>query len=81
MAEVTIIGIDLAKRAFQLHGASTSGSVCFRRNCCARPIKAACSQFNRKALHFPLASPKANVRKIVYVIVRLDITRGRKELV
>ena len=31
MAETTIIGIDLAKRAFQLHGASTSGSVCFRK--------------------------------------------------
>jgi len=31
MAEVTIIGIDLAKRVFQLHGAATDGSVVFRK--------------------------------------------------
>ena len=31
MDEVSIIGIDLAKRSFQLHGASADGSVAFRR--------------------------------------------------
>ena len=31
MAEVTIIGIDLAKRSFQLHGSRADGSVAFRR--------------------------------------------------
>jgi transposase len=31
MSEVTIIGIDLAKRVFQLHGARQDGSVVFRR--------------------------------------------------
>ena len=31
MKEVTIIGIDLAKRVFQLHGAAADGSVVFRR--------------------------------------------------
>ena len=31
MSEVTIIGIDLAKRVFQLHGAHHNGSVAFRR--------------------------------------------------
>lgn len=31
MSEVTIIGIDLAKRAFQLHGARHNGSVAFRK--------------------------------------------------
>jgi transposase len=31
MGEATIIGIDLAKRTFQLHGAATDGSVVFRR--------------------------------------------------
>jgi transposase len=31
MAEVTIIGIDLAKNVFQLHGAAADGSVVFRK--------------------------------------------------
>lgn len=31
MSEVTIIGIDLAKRVFQLHGARNDGSVKFRK--------------------------------------------------
>lgn len=31
MKEVTIIGIDLAKSAFQLHGASASGEPVFRK--------------------------------------------------
>lgn len=32
MNEVYIIGIDLAKRVVQLHGASTDGQVVFRKN-------------------------------------------------
>jgi len=31
MKEVTIVGVDLAKRVFQLHGAATDGSVVFRK--------------------------------------------------
>ena len=31
MDEVSIIGIDLAKRSFQLHGARADGSVVFRK--------------------------------------------------
>ena len=31
MEQATIIGIDLAKRAFQLHGAAADGSVAFRK--------------------------------------------------
>ena len=31
MSEVTIIGVDLAKRVFQLHGAQHDGSVAFRK--------------------------------------------------
>ena len=31
MEHVTIIGIDLAKRSFQLHGARPDGSVAFRK--------------------------------------------------
>ena len=31
MGEVSIIGLDLAKRAFQTHGACADGSVAFRR--------------------------------------------------
>jgi transposase len=31
MSEVSIIGIDLAKRIFQTHGAVTDGSVAFRK--------------------------------------------------
>ena len=30
MAEVTMIGLDLAKNTFQAHGASADGSVAFR---------------------------------------------------
>ena len=31
MSEVSIIGIDLAKRVFYLHGARDDGSVMFRK--------------------------------------------------
>ena len=31
MSEVTIIGVDLAKRVFQLHGAHNDGSVACRK--------------------------------------------------
>jgi transposase len=31
MKEVTIIGVDLAKNVFQLHGAAADGSVMFRK--------------------------------------------------
>jgi transposase len=31
MAEVTTIGLDLAKNVFQAHGASASGAVAFRK--------------------------------------------------
>ncbi len=31
MSEVTIIGVDLAKRVFQLHGAYNDGAVAFRK--------------------------------------------------
>ena len=31
MEQVSIIGIDLAKRSFQVHGARADGSVAFRR--------------------------------------------------
>lgn len=31
MAEVSIIGLDLAKNVFQAHGAGADGSVVFRR--------------------------------------------------
>lgn len=31
MENVSIIGIDLAKRSFQLHGAASDGSVVFRK--------------------------------------------------
>ena len=31
MKEVSIIGIDLAKRSFQVHGARADGSVAYRR--------------------------------------------------
>ena len=31
MSDVTLIGVDLAKRVFQLHGARADGSVVFRK--------------------------------------------------
>ncbi|AKI03372.1 hypothetical protein IMCC20628_04706 (plasmid) [Hoeflea sp. IMCC20628] len=31
MKEVSIVGLDLAKRVFQAHGASADGGVVFRR--------------------------------------------------
>ena len=39
MEEVTIIGIDLAKRSFQLHGAAADGSVVYRRKLSRRMYK------------------------------------------
>ncbi len=36
MSEVSIIGIDLAKRVFQVHGAGPNGEVVFRKNCPGR---------------------------------------------
>lgn len=31
MSEITIVGIDLAKRVFQLHGSRADGAVVFRK--------------------------------------------------
>lgn len=31
MKEVTIVGLDLAKRVFQVHGATADGGVAFRK--------------------------------------------------
>ena len=31
MVEITIIGLDLAKKSFQVHGASADGTVVFRK--------------------------------------------------
>ena len=50
MEEVTIIGIDLAKNVFQLHGAAADGSVVFRK-------KLSRSQFMR----FMAAHPACDV--------------------
>jgi hypothetical protein len=33
MKEVCIIGVDLAKNVFQLHGAAADGAVAFHRRC------------------------------------------------
>ena len=38
MEEVSITGIDLAKRSFQLHGARADGSVVFRRKLSRRKL-------------------------------------------
>ena len=40
MDEVSIIGIDLAKRSFQLHGARADGSVAFRKKLSRRKVLA-----------------------------------------
>ena len=50
MEEVDIIGIDLAKRSFQLHGARADGSVAFRRKLS-----------REKLLHFLAALPRCVV--------------------
>ena len=44
MSEITIIGIDLAKRVFQLHGASEDGSVVFRKKLSRGQVLAFISQ-------------------------------------
>lgn len=36
MGEVSIVGLDLAKHVFQVHGAIADGSVAFRRSCRGR---------------------------------------------
>ena len=50
MEQVSIIGIDLAKRSFQLHGARSDGSVAFRRKLS-----------REKLLHFLAALPRCVV--------------------
>jgi len=47
MSEVTIIGIDLAKRAFQLHGARDDGSVVFRKKLSRAQLLAFVAQYPR----------------------------------
>lgn len=47
MSEVIIIGIDLAKRAFQLHGAREDGSVAFRKKLSRGQVLAFVSQQSR----------------------------------
>ena len=50
MEHVTIIGIDLRKRSFQLHGATTDGSVAF------------CKKMSRgKLLEFMASQPRCVV--------------------
>jgi transposase len=44
MSEVSIIGIDLAKRVFQLHGACANGEVVFRKKMTRVQILAFVSQ-------------------------------------
>ena len=44
ISEVTIIGIDLAKRVFQLHGAREDGSVVFRKKLSRGQVLAFISQ-------------------------------------
>lgn len=46
MTENAIIGVDLAKNVFQLHGATTDGTVIFRKKL-SRP------QFHRFMVHQP----------------------------
>lgn len=36
MKEVSVIGVDLAKNVFQLHGAAADGTVVSARNCRVR---------------------------------------------
>lgn len=38
MKEVSIVGLDLAKRVFQVHGATTDGGVVFRRKLSRRQV-------------------------------------------
>ena len=40
MGEVTIIGVDLAKNVFQVHGAAGDGSVLFRKEAVATAVHA-----------------------------------------
>jgi transposase len=47
MSEVTIIGIDLAKRVFHLHGARDDGSVMFRKKLSRAPLLAFIAQHPR----------------------------------
>ena len=54
MEEVTIIGVDLAKNVFQLHGAAADGVVVFRKKL-SRRIRPVSVRFRR----FRAASSKA----------------------
>ena len=58
MENVSIVGIDLAKRSFQLHGAAADGTVVFRKKL-SRPHTTAlitCSKQSEKLLALKGAS-------------------------
>ena len=42
MKEVSIIGVDLAKNVFQLHGAAADGTVVFRKKLSRPQFSASC---------------------------------------
>jgi hypothetical protein len=47
MEEVSIVGVDLAKQVFQVHGAAPDGRVCFARNCRGRNFRDLWPDFGR----------------------------------
>ena len=42
MKEVSIIGVDLAKQVFQLHGATAAGEVVFRKQLLRKQLETFC---------------------------------------
>jgi len=58
MSEVTMIGIDLAKRVFQLHGADTNGTVIFRKKLTRVQLLAFCRlDVNSESQNFGKINP------------------------
>ena len=63
MDEGTIIGVDLAKNVFQLHGATADGSVIFRK------------KLSRPQFHRFMAGQPASVVVIVVVVSHVESLR------
>jgi len=51
METATIIGLDLAKRSFQAHGAQADGSVAFRKKLTREKVLGACRAATLRRRH------------------------------
>ncbi len=59
MKEVSIVGLDLAKRVFQAHGVGTDGGVVFRRKLSRSQVLGATNRMDGRMAASTIASASA----------------------